>query len=102
MTSSRAAASILLLLSAVLGLSSFLVDAFQLPSSRPTSIPASTTRLHETSDGRRQFLSRGAGAALSFLAGGTISGRPAEASYSAYTHREEDWNARQEKGGEQA
>lgn len=35
---------------------------------------------------------------MSVLVGGTIMGEPAEASYSAYTRREEDWKQREEKG----
>ena len=60
------------------------------------------TRLHAQSNNssndneRRKILSRGAGAALSILLGGTA---PAEASYTAYTRREEDWQQRSEKGG---
>ena len=59
------------------------------------------TRLHAQSNNssdneRRKVLSRGAGAALSILLGGTA---PAEASYTAYTQREEDWQQRSEKGG---
>lgn len=47
------------------------------------------------------FLNRGAGAAMSVLLGGTVLGpKPAEASYTAYTQREEDWKTRSEKGGE--
>lgn len=35
---------------------------------------------------------------MSVLLGGTIMGQPAEASYTAYTQREEDWSKRAEKG----
>jgi len=35
---------------------------------------------------------------MSVLLGGTILGQPAEASYTAYTQREEDWEKRSEKG----
>ena len=62
------------------------------------------TRLHaqynsSNDNERRKVLSRGAGAALSILLGGTALEQPAEASYTAYTRREEDWQQRSEKGG---
>lgn len=43
-------------------------------------------------------MGRGAGAAMSVLVGGTVLEQPAEASYSAYTHREEDWKNREANG----
>lgn len=79
------------------GLSSLLVQAFQLPQN-PSKLNFSSTTLYETSDGRRQFLTRGAGAAMSLLVGGTFMGKPAEASYTGYTQREQDWQTRSEKG----
>jgi len=35
---------------------------------------------------------------MSVLAGGTVLGQPADASYTAYTQRENDWKERSEKG----
>ena len=62
------------------------------------------TRLHAQSNNssdneRRKVLSRGTGAALSILLGGTALEQPAVASYSAYTRREQDWQERSAKGG---
>lgn len=37
---------------------------------------------------------------MSGLIGGTILEQPAQASYSAYTRREEDWKKREANGGE--
>lgn len=89
--------SSVLVVSIIVGLSSC-AGAFQIQP-RPTTFNLSSTSLQATSDnGRRSFISRGAGAAMSVLAGGTILGQPAEASYSAYSHREEDWKNRTEKG----
>lgn len=65
----------------------------------------SSTRLHAKSSSdneRRKFLSQGAGAVMSVLLGGTtmlFNSQPAEASYRAYTQREEDWKQREAKGG---
>ena len=75
------------------------IEAFQVITQPNTS--SRNTRLHAQSNNssdneRRKVLSSGAGAALSILLGGTA---PAEASYTAYTRREEDWQQRSEKGG---
>jgi heme A synthase len=49
---------------------------------------------------RRNML-KGAAVTMSALLGGsTVASQPAEASYSAYTNREKDWEERQSKGGE--
>ncbi len=48
----------------------------------------------------RRGILQDAGAAMAILLIETATTQPAEASYSAYTHREEDWKAREEKGGE--
>ena len=37
---------------------------------------------------------------MSVLIGGTFLEQPAEASYTAYTQRENDWKERSDKGGE--
>lgn len=57
--------------------------------------------LHESNveTGRRKILNRGVGSVMSILVGGTMLDQPAEASYSAYTAREKDWQQRMEKGG---
>lgn len=98
MVSSSCSFQSLLVLSAVIvGLTSIRVEGFQ-TLQRP-AISSSSTRLHEASDGRRSFLTNGASAAASILLAGTALGpRPAEASYSAYTHREEDWKTRDAAG----
>ncbi|KAL7526776.1 hypothetical protein ACHAXR_001647 [Thalassiosira sp. AJA248-18] len=100
MTSSSTIQFILLSI-AIIGLSS-IASAFQIQQRPTTTLNFSSTRLHETSssssNGRRQFMIRGAGAAMSVLVGGTMMGQPAEASYTAYTRREEDWKVREEKG----
>lgn len=86
-----------LLLSISVGVMSS-VGAFQLQHRALLNSKYSSTVLHEVCDGRRRFLSRGAGAAISGLVGGTILDQPAQASYSAYTRREEDWKQREANG----
>jgi len=82
----------------IIGACSF-AQAFQVQQQRPPTNPnQSSTSLHGTCNGRRNFLSRGAGAAMSVLVGGTILEQPAEASYTGFTQREEDWKKREEKG----
>ena len=84
--------------------SSISVVAFQVvkPASQKNVL---STRLHAKSSSdneRRKFLSQGAGAVMSVLLGGTTmigNSQPAEASYTAYTQREEDWKRREAKGG---
>ena len=79
------------------------VEAFQVV--QPASQKNPTTRLHAKSSSdneRRKFLSQGAGAVMSVILGGTTmigNSQPAEASYTAYTQREEDWKQRETKGG---
>lgn len=91
--------SLLLLSAVVVSLSSLMVDAFQTRPNHAAHSSSSPTSLHETCDGRRNFLSRGVGAAASILVGGAaLSPRPAEASYTAYTQREEDWKTREAVG----
>mmetsp|Transcript_27038 Transcript_27038/g.46127 ORF Transcript_27038/g.46127 Transcript_27038/m.46127 type:complete len:187 (-) Transcript_27038:318-878(-) len=96
MTSSKTYQSFLLAL-IIVGASSF-TAAFQIPQQRPNRPNSSSTRLHVTCDGRRNFLNGGVGAAMSVIISGTVMQQPAEASYSAYTRREEDWKDRAEKG----
>lgn len=62
----------------------------------PTLAAESHRSKHGHDDSRRQFFSSFAG--LVGLAASTCNPQPAQASYSAYTHREEDWKQRQEKG----
>ena len=94
----------LILAVSVVGLSSISVDAFQITQQpRSSASIFSKTTLHSKNsddDGRRSFLSRSAGTAMSVLLGGTVSGQPAVASYTAYARREEDWKQRADKGGE--
>ena len=92
-TQSLVLVSILVTFSSIISIEAFHVNNFRI-----------NTRLHaqsSTNDNeRRKVLSRGAGAALSILLGGTALEQPAVASYSAYTRREQDWQERSEKGGE--
>lgn len=93
--------SLELAVSVVVGLSSVSIEAFQ-QQPRSSAI-ISKTILHSKNcddDGRRSFLSRSAGTTISVLLGGTVLGKPAVASYTAYARREEDWKERSEKGGE--
>lgn len=85
--------------SAIICVSSF-VGAFQTQPQRTATSPnQSSTSLHGMREsGRRNFINRGAGAAMSVLIGGTILGPPAEASYTAFTQREKDWEERTSKG----
>mmetsp|Transcript_680 Transcript_680/g.1292 ORF Transcript_680/g.1292 Transcript_680/m.1292 type:complete len:190 (-) Transcript_680:269-838(-) len=46
----------------------------------------------------RRSILQDASAAVTILLSGAAFTQPAEASYSAYTHREEDWKAREENG----
>ena len=84
------------------------VEAFQFQSqSRPNAV---STRLHahEPIDNRishnaftrRKALQKSAGVTLSILLGGTAMTNSANAKYSTYTRREEDWSERQKNGGE--
>ena len=77
------------------------VEAF-VTSRSPASIFSSTeTRLHSKNCGRRSFMSRSAGAAISVLVGGIGLDQPAIASYTGYTQRERDWQERAANGGEE-
>ena len=49
---------------------------------------------------RRNMLKSSAFTMAALLGGSTLGSQPAEASYSAYTAREKDWEERQSKGGE--
>jgi hypothetical protein len=63
----------------------------------------SNTRLNaeNQNNDRRTFLSRGVEAtALVLLIGSVTTNLPAEASYTAYVHREDDWKQRVNNGGE--
>lgn len=87
---------------AIICLSSVSTDAFQWQCQRPT-IPTTNVRLNaeKYDNDRRTLLSRGGGAmALALLGAGTTIIQPAEASYTAYTRREDDWKQRVDKGGE--
>jgi len=94
----------LILAVSIASLSSLSVLAFQITQQpRSSASIFSKNRLHSKNsddDGRRSFLSRSAGTAMSVLLGGTVSGQPAVASYTAYARREEDWKERADKGGE--
>lgn len=79
------------------------VGAFQIqPASIRfvTSIAASPNNDNTAELSRRNML-KGAAVTMSALLGGsTLTSQPAEASYSAYTNREKDWEERLSKGGE--
>jgi len=84
------------------------VEAFQ---SQPRSDAPSSIRLHaqhepidnripHNASTRRKALQKSAGVTLSILLGGTAMTDSANARYSTYTRREEDWSERQKNGGE--
>lgn len=82
-------------------------NAFQWQQWRRRTIPVTSVISHtglnaENNDkDRRNFLSTGGGALALVLLGGTATiNQPAEASYTAYSRREEDWKERMDKGGE--
>lgn len=95
----EATAIVLMFLTATL--STISTGAFQTQSVSTSSV-LSNTRLHAEihENDRRTFFSRGGGAIALALLGGTTINQPAEASYTAYSRREEDWKERVEKGGE--
>ncbi|KAL7442795.1 hypothetical protein ACHAXH_006142 [Discostella pseudostelligera] len=68
----------------------------------PSTSIISTTSLNaeRCANDRRTFLSRGGGAMALLIFGGTTTNQPepAEASYTAYTRREDDWKQRADKG----
>ena len=92
--SSLVLVSILFTFTSIISIEAFHVNTQPNTSSRNTRLHAQSN--NSSDNERRKILSRGAGAALSILLGGTA---PAEASYTAYTRREEDWQQRSEKGG---
>ncbi len=49
---------------------------------------------------RRNMLKSSAFTMAALLGGSTFASQPAEASYTAYTQREQDWENRQKNGGE--
>jgi hypothetical protein len=80
------------------------VLAFQ-STSRPslacTVLSAESSKNDITSQStRRNALQKSAGLALSILFSGTAMSESANASYSAYTRREDDWKGREKAGGE--
>lgn len=102
MTFSSTLNPLLLAMLASSGMSCF-VGAFQNQiqqiQQQAASNSKSFTCLHSISDSRRRhFLHKGAGAAISLIIGETILNQPADASYTAFTQREEDWNERSKKG----
>lgn len=89
--------SVLLFLSAAVYVSAFQIQPV---STRvQTSIAASND--DNSAELSRRSMLKGAAFTMSTLLGGaTLASQPAEASYSAYTAREKDWEERQSKGGE--
>ena len=86
--------------------SSIIVRAFQ-PTIHSTSsirLNAQPNNQHDEASvsvsTRRNALQKSAGVAFSILLGGTTAASEANASYSAYTRREEDWKQREKNGGE--
>lgn len=67
-----------------------------------TSVISNTGLNAENNDNnRRTFLRKGGEAIAVVLLGGTaMTNQPAEASYTAYSRREDDWKERVDKGGE--
>lgn len=85
------------------------VEAFQFQPQSCSNAPVSTRlHAHEPIDNRishnaftrRKALQKSAGVTLSILLGGTAMTNSANAKYSTYTRREEDWSERQKNGGE--
>ncbi|KAL7512894.1 hypothetical protein ACHAXN_010036 [Cyclotella atomus] len=84
--------------------SSIIVRAFQ-PTIHSTSsirLNAQPNNQHDEASvsvsTRRNALQKSAGVAFSILLGGTTAASEANASYSAYTRREEDWKQREKNG----
>ena len=62
---------------------------------------ASNDNNNNSDNERRNFLNQSAGAAMSVLLGGTsLCPKPAVASYTSFTRREDDWKQRSDKGGQ--
>ena len=79
------------------------VGAFQTqpPSTRfQTSIAASNDDNYSADLSRRNMLKGAAFTMSALLGGSTLASQPAEASYRAFTQREQDWDERMAKGGE--
>jgi len=104
-TSAMSISSLIILVATILVGLSAVVEAFVVTSRSSSSISFSSTRLHSKNcvddDGRRSFMSRSAGAAISVLVGGIGLDQPAFASYTGYTQREKDWQERAANGGEE-
>ncbi len=78
---------------------SFYSNAFMIQTTLPCNTsPTSSTSLDASID-RREILRGIAGVAFGTVAT-AFDGKPASASYSAYTARENDWQQRQGNGGE--
>ncbi len=79
------------------------VGAFQVQpcSTRyQTSIASSNNDDDAAVLSRRNMLKSSAFTMATLLGGSTMASQPAEASYTAYTQREQDWENRQKAGGE--
>ena len=89
-------ASVLIFVSAAVYVSGFQVQ--QAPNTRyQTSIAASNDD-SSAELSRRNMLKSSAFTMAALLGGSTLGSQPAEASYSAYTARENDWKERESKG----
>jgi len=79
-------------------------SAFVPSTSSSSGRPATTSLLKAeeqsstTADSRRNFLAAAASAVLAAATVTTTTPEPAHATYSAYTHREQDWQQRQTSG----
>jgi len=89
--------SVLIFMSAAVYVSAFQV---QPASTRyQTSIAASNDD-NSAQMSRRNMLKDAAFTMSALLGGSTLASQPAEATYTGYTQREQDWEDRQKKGGE--
>ena len=98
--------SALFLVSILVATLSSSVSAFlaqQQPITQAKIILHSSNDNNNNSDNneRRNFLNQSAGVAMSVLLGGTsLCPKPAVASYTSFTQREDDWKQRSDKGGQ--
>ena len=89
-------ASVLIFVSAAVYVSSFQVQPA--PNTRSQTSIAASNDDSSAELSRRNMLKSSAFTMAALLGGSTLGSQPAEASYSAYTARENDWKERESKG----
>ena len=89
-------ASVLILVSAAVYVSGFQLQ--QAPNARSQTSIAASNDESSSELSRRNMLKSSAFTMAALLGGSTLGSQPAEASYSAYTARENDWKERESKG----